>query len=343
MYRAIRIPPEKGEEIREKAVAGKFLDTTRKIRKVQNEKGTFLEIPVTEAAGETVGGFPVIEQEYLEFLKPPLSLKECLKGSLSETELAHVPSGWHVLGDIIIISIPYVLDEKKYLIAKTLLSIYPKCRSVVRDFGIEGQLRQPKRELLLGSGTETVHKEHGCFFKQDVTKVMYSKGNLEERKRMSRLGRREVVVDMFAGIGYFSIPMAVHARPEKIISIEINPESFAYLKENIRLNHVEDIITPVLGDSTQAAPEGEADRVIMGYVGTTHHYLEAAIKTLKKNGGILHYHETVPESLAKTRPEERIKNAVESLGKKVEVIEIRRIKKYSPGVLHVVVDARIFA
>ncbi|WP_341537002.1 hypothetical protein [Methanosarcina barkeri] len=44
---------------------------------------------------------------------------------------------------------------------------------------------------------------------------MYSKGNLEERKRMSKLGEGEIVVDMFAGIGYFSIPMAVHSRPKK--------------------------------------------------------------------------------------------------------------------------------
>jgi tRNA wybutosine-synthesizing protein 2 len=343
MFKTIRIPPEKGEEIREKAIAGKFLDTTRKIRKLQIKEVTLLEIPVTDDVDEIVEGFSVIEQENPEFLEIPASLKECLKGSLSETELAQVPSGWQVLGDIIIVNIPDSLDEKKFMIAKTLLSMYPKCRSVVRDFGIEGQFRQPKRELLLGSGTETVHKEHGCFFKQDVTKVMYSKGNLEERKRMSRLGKGEVVVDMFAGIGYFSIPMAVHSRPKKIISIEINPESFAYLKENIRLNHVEDIITPIQGDCSQAAPEGKADRVIMGYVGTTHHYLEPAIKALKKNGGILHYHETVPENLARTRPEERVKKAAELLEKRVEVLETRRIKKYSPGVLHVVVDALIFA
>ncbi len=342
MYRAIRIPPEKGEEIREKAIAGKYLDITRKIRKIQTEKGTFLEIPVTEAAGETVERFPVIEQTDAEFSKSPKYLREYLKGTLSEEELEHIPSGWHILGDIVIVSIPETLESKKIQIAEALLSMYPKCRSVIRDFGIEGQFRQPKRELLLGSGTETIHKEHGCLFKQDVTKVMYSKGNLEERKRMSKLGKGEVVVDMFAGIGYFSIPMAVHARPKKIISIEINPESFAYLKENIRLNHVEDIITPILGDCSQAAPDGEAERVMMGYVGITHHYLEPAIKALKKSGGILHYHETVPENLARTRPEERIKKAAESLGKKVEVLETRRIKKYSPGVLHVVVDARIF-
>ncbi|KKG08716.1 class I SAM-dependent methyltransferase family protein [Methanosarcina sp. 2.H.A.1B.4] len=342
MYRTIRVPLEKGEEARLEVITADLFDDTRKIRKLQTEEGTFLEIPVTEAAGEKIGDFPVIEQENPEFLEKTGSLKEYLKDSLSETELASVPAGWHILGDIVIVSIPESLDEKKLLIARALLSMYPKCRSVVRDFGIEGQFRQPKRELLLGTSTETIHKEHGCLFKQDVTKVMYSKGNLDERKRMSKLGSGEVVVDMFAGIGYFSIPMAVHARPEKIVSIEINPESFAYLKENVRLNHVEDIITPVPGDCSQAAPEGEADRVIMGYVGTTHHYLEPAIKALKKSGGILHYHETVPENLARTRPEERIKKAAGCLGKKVEVLAIRRIKKYSPGVLHVVVDVRIF-
>lgn len=342
MHKIIRIPPEKGEEIREKTIAGKFLDTTRKIRKLQTEEGVFLEIPVTEAAGKKVGNFLVIEQVDPEFLKPSISLKEYLKGSLSETELSRVPSGWQILGDIIIVNIPAALESKKTQIAEALLSMYPKCKSVVRDLGIEGQFRQPKRELLLGTSTETIHKEHGCLFKQDVTKVMYSKGNLEERKRMSRLGKGEVVLDMFAGIGYFSIPMAVHSRPKKIISIEINPESFSYLKENIWLNHVEDIITPVLGDCSQAAPEGEADRVIMGYVAITHHYLEPAIRALKKNGGTLHYHETVHENLAWTRPEERIKRAAEKLGKKAEVLETRRIKKYSPGVLHVVIDVKIF-
>jgi len=98
----------------------------------------------------------------------------------------------------------------------------------------------------------------------------------------------------------------------------------------------------MLGDCAKLIPEGLADRVIMGYVGTTHYYLEPAVLALKKSGGILHYHETVPEKLAKTRPQDRIRKTAELLGKKVEILEIRRIKKYSPGVLHIVVDARIF-
>jgi tRNA wybutosine-synthesizing protein 2 len=338
----IKVPPKRGEEMKSKAANGKFLDISRKIKKIENEEGSFLEIPVTEAVVNHIDGFTVDEQEEPVFLEKKRFLRDHLKDSFSETELSHVPSGWQILGDMIIVNIPERLENKKIKIAEALLSMHPKCKSVVRDLGIEGQLRQPKRELLLGSSTETVHKEHGCRFKQDVTRVMYSKGNLEERKRMSRLGSGEFIVDMFAGIGYFSIPIAVHSRPRKIMSIEINPESFAYLKENIQLNHVEDIISPILGDCAKMVPEGLADRVIMGYVGTTHHYLLPAILALKKSGGILHYHETVPEKLAGTRPQDRIQKAAGSLGKKVEILETRRIKKYSPGVLHVVVDARIF-
>jgi len=342
MYRIIRIPPEKGDEIRKKAVAGKFLDTARKIRKIKNDEGNFLEIPLTNSADETVEDFPVIEQENPEFFGKACIWKEFLENHFSESELAYVPSGWQILGDIIIVRIPEILEDNKLRIAEALLAKCPSCKSVVRDFGIEGQFRLPKRELLLGSRTETVHKEHGCFFKQDVTKVMYSKGNLEERKRMSRMGKGEIVVDMFAGIGYFSIPMAVHSRPKKITGIEINLESFAYLEENIKLNRVGTIIVPIFGDCSKFTPEGTADRVLMGYVGNTDYYLGQAIKTLKSSGGILHYHETVPENLARTRPQERIRKAAESLEKKVEILETRRIKKYSPGILHVVVDARVF-
>ena len=85
-------------------------------------------------------------------------------------------------------------------------------------------------------------------------------------------------------------------------------------------------------------PKFKADRIIMGYVKTTHHYLKVAIDSLNE-GGILHYHETVPEKLIQTRPIERIVS--EASGREVELLKINKIKKYSPGVWHVVIDARI--
>ena len=327
--KAVRAKAEEAETVRQKLLSKGSIDKTRKLVK----RDGFIEIPVTDVAVE----FPVIEQEKPEFYIPKKTLGSIL--DIPEKEKKLLPSGWQLLGDVIIVTLRKELEAHKFDVAKALLSMYSGCRTVLLDRGISGNMRQPMREIIAGDITEMIHRENGCQFKLDAMQIMYSQGNLAERKRMSRIGKGEIVVDMFAGIGYFSIPMAVHSKPLKIYAIEINPVSFGYLKENIRLNRVEDIIEPVEGDCALVTPQGIADRVIMGYF-DAHPYLEKGISALV-HGGILHYHEAVPEAV-EDRPVKRIIEAVEKIGRKVEVIEARRIKKYAPGVWHVVVDAKIF-
>ena len=212
-------------------------------------------------------------------------------------------------------------------------------KTIMKIDHIQGTKREPVYQILYGSETETIHKENGCLFKLDLAKVMWSKGNNNERLRIAKLVEDdEVVLDMFAGIGYFSIPIGVHSNARHIYSIEINPNSYFYLNENVKLNKLTNV-TPLLGDCKDVALDYKADRIVMGYVKTTHHYLKAAIDSLNE-GGILHYHETVPEKLMKTRPIERI---ISQAGNRdVELLKINKIKKYAPGVEHVVIDARIY-
>jgi tRNA wybutosine-synthesizing protein 2 len=335
--RAVIVPVSDAEAVRNGLLVKGMLDHERKIRTISSNGNMFLEIPVTG----NVNGMDTIEQSSPEYYRKHQSLMERLEDIIPERDLQLLPSGWHVVGRTIIVSIDKRIEEHKHLIALRLLEIYPHCHTVVRDLGIEGQFRQPKREILAGISTKTVHKENSCLFSLDVTKVMFSKGNLYEKKLMSKVGSGEVIVDMFAGIGYFSIPIAVHAKPAKIYAIEINPESFEYLQENIRLNKVEHIMEALNGDCAMITPMGVADRVLMGYVGTTHEYLEQGIKAIKSTGGMLHYHETVPEKLMFGRPVSRITDAAAREGRQVEIRECRRVKKYSPGVWHIVVDAWI--
>ncbi|HJH32061.1 MAG TPA: class I SAM-dependent methyltransferase family protein [Methanosarcinaceae archaeon] len=339
MNKTILIPVENAEITRSDLLRKNLLDGSRKIKLTWLKGKRFLEIPVKP----DVEGYTVIEQDAPEYYGKWQSLKDRLEGIIPSAELEYVPSGWQLIGDVIIISISQEIDSRKTetAIAKSLLKMYPRCKSVIRDFGIRGQFREPNRKIIIGDKVETIHKEHKCLFRMDVTKIMYSKGNLPERKRMSKVGSGEIVVDMFAGIGYFSIPMGVHAKPEQVIAIELNPVSYGYLCENIKLNHVGNIVKPINGDCAEVTPQGVADRVIMGYVGVTHHYLKQGIRAIKKSGGVLHYHETTPESLLFNRPVSRIRDAARAAGRKVEIMECRRIKKYSPGVWHVVVDARI--
>ncbi len=325
--KAVLAGREEAEEIRQRLLSEGAFDRTRKLLK-RNEA---VEIPVKESFSGKL-----VEQENPEFYNSEKTLSDIL--DIPENEKKLLPSGWQVLGDIIIVSLKEQLEKRKDEIGKALLYLYPRCKTVLLDKGIEGRTRSPKREIIAGKETETTYRENGCVFKLDAMKIMHSKGNLAERKRMSKLGKDEVVVDMFAGIGYFSIPMAVHSMPKKIYAIEINPAAFGYLTENIKLNKVEGIIEPILGDCTVATPKGIADRVIMGYL-DAHEYLEYGISALI-SGGVLHYHEAVPEVMER-RPVERIIEAAGKLGRKAEIIEIRRVKKYSPGVWHVVVDARI--
>lgn len=266
--------------------------------------------------------------------------RKTLNELLDIPEKKLLPKGWQILGDIIIVSIHKELERYKTEIGNALLSLHPECRTVLLDRGIKGRLRLPEREVIAGDGnTRTMHRENGCVFKIDAAKVMYSKGNLAERKRISELGKGETVVDMFAGIGYFSIPMAVHSKPKKIIAIEINPVAFEYLKENIKLNKVEHIIEPICGDCAVVTPEKIAHRVIMGYL-NAYEYLEYGIHALMHNG-VIHYHEAVPEAVIH-RPVERLAEQARKQKRKVEIIGMRRIKKYAPGVWHVVVDAIVY-
>lgn len=242
---------------------------------------------------------------------------------------------WKKIGNILILDNKFTVQSDKQL---KELSDKHKVKTVMKVDHIHGTKREPVIKLLYGEDTETINKENGCLFKLDLKKVMWSKGNNNERIRIAKLVEdNETVIDMFAGIGYFSIPIGVHSNAKQVYSIEINPNSFHYLKENIKLNKINNII-PLLGDCMDIIPEYSADRIIMGYVKTTHHYLKTAIDSLNK-GGVIHYHETVPEKLMDTRPINRIKEVAGD--RSVEFLKLNKVKKYSPGVFHVVCDARI--
>lgn len=242
---------------------------------------------------------------------------------------------WKKIGDILILDNKFTVQSDTQL---KELSDKHNVKTIMKVDHIYGTKREPVIKLLYGNDTETINKENGCLFKLDLKKVMWSKGNNNERIRIAKLVEdNETVIDMFAGIGYFSITIGVHSNAKQIYSIEINPNSFHYLKENIKLNKISNI-TPLLGDCINITPDYKADRIIMGYVKTTHHYLKVAIDSLNK-GGVIHYHETVPEKLMDIRPINRIKELAGD--RQVEFLKLNKVKKYSPGVFHVVCDARI--
>ncbi len=203
--------------------------------------------------------------------------------------------------------------------------------------------RRPMLKHLAGERVaEVTHREYGYMLRLNLERLMLSLGNSLERLRMAGLtGGGETVVDMFAGVGQFSIPVAVLATPRKIFSVEINPEAYRYLVLNTRLNRVEDIVEPILGDCREVVEErlqGVADRVIMGYLMGTMEALPQALKTLRRDvGGVIHFHELVRRSEEEGFVEELL-GRVESEGYEARLLRWRKVKSYSRTRNHIVVD-----
>lgn len=265
------------------------------------------------------------------------------RANIPEALKRQLPRKWEMLGHCLLLKIPEELQKHETEVARAYADIL-NARAVLEDGGISGTLRKPSTRLLLGTqkDCETIHKENGVRYLLDPSRVMFSSGNVDERIRMATVSNpEETVVDMFAGIGYFTLPIAVHSRPKAIYACEMNPDAFDYLEKNIELNRVTDCVTPLLGNNRETAPRGVADRVIMGYLPTTHEFLPLAMTLLRSTGGIIHYHETCPEALLPGRPRVRVEAAARDFGRGAEVLLERRIKSYAPGVFHVVLDVSV--
>jgi len=318
-------------------------------RRLVEHDGDRIAIPVTEPPnGETRSEAPggeLVRQPDPEYRARGLDdlLRE--RGWADEA-VAQVPNSWAVLGTVVLISLdsgrgadgegPFTADQERE-IGEALLDLHGGADTVLAREGVSGETREPSVRVIAGEGdTETVHTEHGIDYGMDLARVMFSPGNKAERERMGAVvDPGERVFDMFAGIGYFTLPMA--AAGARVTATEINPEAFRYLLKNAVNNGVQDRIAAYRADCRDV--ETTADRVVMGYY-DAHEYLDAALDALEP-GGVVHLHEAVPDALLWDRPIEHLEAAAGDAGREVAILDRRRVKTHSEGVYHVVLDARV--
>ena len=154
-------------------------------------------------------------------------------------------------------------------IAKQIMGSQRKIKTVLTPAtSISGDFRVRELKYLAGENkTITSHKESGCTFKVDVEKCFFSPRLSFEHLRIAKLVQSgETVVNMFAGIGCFSIIIAKTANQTKVYSIDVNPVAIQCMEENVRINHVDGAVFPMLGDAKDiinSKLKGVADRVLM--------------------------------------------------------------------------------
>ncbi|NHK31834.1 MAG: class I SAM-dependent methyltransferase family protein [Asgard group archaeon] len=272
-------------------------------------------------------------------------LLEILEKEIPVELLSKIPNRWWKIGDILLLTIPKQLADYHTIIGEAMLKLEEnKIRTVLGKMGpTKGITRVPEFIYLAGDpNTETIHKELGCLFKLDAAKLTFSPGNHGERKRMIDIVHSdELIVDIFGCVGNLSLPLAIHNSPKQLVIAEINPIAFQYLTENISLNNVTEIVKPLLGDNRTILIEyeGLADRVIAGYLHSDTEQIRQGIRLCKENG-IFHYHEGAPIKV-QDQPFARVKKVAKQEDRKVELLKRQIVKKYAPGVEHIVLDLKI--
>jgi len=298
-------------------------------RSVRERDADTVEVPVTDPPA----GREVVAQTDPPWRRLDLAARLRERG-FTEGEIECTPGSWAVVGDVVLARLRC---PRRAEVSRALLDLHREAHTVLDRRGIAGPHREPDVEVVAGRGqTETVHTEHGTEYALDLAKTMFSPGNEAERVRMgAAVERGERVLDMFAGIGYFALPMA--RAGARVTAIERNPDAVDYLLENRRRNGVRERLSVVRADCRDAVGAGvgrDADRVVMGHFDAAG-YLDPARSALV-DGGVVHLHAVVHDT-ERGRPARRVRKVAD---RRVDATT-RTVKTFSEGMEHVVVDAQV--
>ncbi|NHI93592.1 MAG: hypothetical protein EAX96_13985 [Candidatus Lokiarchaeota archaeon] len=276
-------------------------------------------------------------------------LFEKLENNIPRENLNALPNGFQQIGNKAIINLkPEVLTYQNE-ISNIILENFSAIKGVyLKKGGISGNFRVPDLEYIRGERDPIIqHKEHGIIFKFDMTKIMFAKGNINERLRFKKIVKEdEIIFDLFSGIGYFSLIIAKYCKPKIIYSFELNPVSFEFLTENIKLNKINDkrlIIRPIFGDSNQEMLKikDKADRVIMGIIPAPKSHLSNVFKILNEDHGIIHYEGLLNDRMSPNILLNDVLKHANEVGRECKLLKANKVKSYGPKVNHVTLDIEI--
>jgi tRNA (guanine37-N1)-methyltransferase len=295
-----------------------------------------------------VPSFELTSQEFSEKAQREITLADALAGELPPHLLASLPRALDVVGDIAILEVPAELETHKKTLGEAILKTHRNVHTVLAKAGaVSGTYRVRDLEFLAGENkTQTLHKEYGCTYYVDVAKAYFSPRLSTEHMRVASLVQSgEVVVDLFAGVGPFAVPIAKRQVDVKVYAVDINPDAVELLKCNIRLNRVDDRVVPVLGDARNIVNEklsGAVDRVIMNLPETASEFIDVACKALKPAGGVVHFYGFIrhPQTVQDLAEEFRV--AVEKEGRKVVATQYAKtVRETAPYEWQAVLDAQV--
>jgi len=334
-----------GESVRRTLLRLGLFDRSRRIK--TTDDSVLIPIsrrpkPEERVALKKLGSIKVVSADLPVTSARPKDLTDVLDGKLPPYLLAQLPRSYDVVGDIVVLeSLSTDLFPHKAEIGAALMVLHPSIKTVLLKIGkVEGEFRLPRLEVLAGKERfDTVHTEYGMKFKVDLSKVYFSSRLGSERHRVaSSVLDGETVVDMFAGVGPFSLMIAKHAKA-KVYSVDLNPDAIELLKENIRLNKLRGEVIPICGDAREFSKQltGFADRVIMNLPASSLSFLDAASEILKSGGGMIHLYVFTPDEPL-INAERNFTEVADKLFERFEIRGMRVVKPVAPKEWQVALD-----
>jgi tRNA (guanine37-N1)-methyltransferase len=226
-------------------------------------------------------------------------LKRLLGDILEESEVSKLTSSFDVIGSIVILKIPETLVDRRQVIANAIMDNIKSARSVyMQTSPVTGDHRTRKLELIAGDDSPiTLYKEYGCRFKVDVEQTYFSPRLSTERFRIASLtSEDEVVTNMFAGVGTFSIIICKYRNVKKVYNVDINRTAHELSIYNSRLNKMEEKIESFCGDAKEVVKShiiGKSNRVLMPLPEKAKYFVSDAVACLKEEQGMIHYFQHV--------------------------------------------------
>jgi tRNA (guanine37-N1)-methyltransferase len=274
-------------------------------------------------------------------------LKAVLATVLAPEEAAQVYSAFDQIGDIVIIKVPDSLTGKKKVIADAILANVKTAKAVfAQASAVKGDFRVRDLEHLAGDNrTVTEYKEHGCRFKVDVARAYFSPRLSTERQRIASLIKDdEVIVNMFAGVGTYSIIAAKANHTCKVYSIDSNPVANDLCVQNARLNKLSDRVFPICADAAEAIKTqlvGAADRVLMPLPERAREFIGPAVAALNEKG-MVHYFAHVKADAKKAAKDLGSQDAASAFsGHEHKVVETTVVREVGPRIYQIVADVQV--